>query len=345
MRPQNGHGGKYSKVKILRKLLIALVWLSQSVAGLTFLASGLAKANDPLGMTILLQDYLGLMGVHTAPGSVPVTACAVVLALVETALGIGLLIGCCRRRTTTAMLIFMVPMLIITGYNALTGAVPECGCFGSALHMTNGQSFGKNIVLTAIAVLLYVCRRSMYGLPGRQNRAWVANVVVVMVGVLGIWSWRHLPMVDFTPYKTGTDVMAAMMGEYEVVDGKSIEVAAPTIKDFALTDAEGNDLTDDILMAEQEVTLITIPCEKSADTGNSDRLNSLWDEACDKGCPFYIVMAEDKAAAEHFKDRTGLNCPVLFASQEMLQTIVRANPGIVKMKDGIIKEKLSLKHL
>lgn len=332
-------------MNVLRKLLTGLVWLSQLVAGLTFLASSLAKANDPLGMTILLQDYLGLMDVHTVYASVPVTSMAVVLALVEAAMGIGLLIGCCRRRTTTAMLAFMVPMLLITGYNAATGAVPECGCFGSALHMTNGQSFMKNIVLTAIAVLLYWRREAMYQLPGRQVRAWVANVVVVLVAVLGIWSWRHLPPVDFTPYKTGTDVMAAMMGEYDVVDGKSVEIAAPTIKDFALTDAEGNDLTDDILMAEQEVTLITIPSEERADTGNSDRLNSLWDEACDKGRPFYLVMAEDKAAAEHFKDRTGLNCPVLFASQEMLQTIVRANPGIVRLKGGVIKEKLSLKHL
>lgn len=332
-------------MNVLKKLLIGLVWLCQPVAGLTFLASSLAKANDPLGMTILLQDYLGLMGIHTAYASVPVTAVAVLLALIEAALGIGLLIGCCRRRTTMAMLIFMTPMLLITGYNAATGAVPECGCFGSALHMTNGQSFMKNIVLTAIAVLLWRRCGTMYQLPGRQVRAWVANIVVVLVAVLGIWSWRHLPIVDFTPYKTGTDVMAAMMGEYDVVDGKSVEVAAPTIKDFALTDAEGNDLTDDIIMAEREVTLITIPSEKRADTGNSDRLNSLWDEACDKDRPFYIVMAEDKAAAEHFKDRTGLNCPVLFASQEMLQTIVRANPGIVKIKDGIIKEKLSLKHL
>ena len=290
-------------MNVLRKLLTGLVWLSQTVAGLTFLASALAKANDPLGMTILLQDYLGLMGVHTAWASVPVTAVAVVLALVETALGIGLLLGACKRRTTTGFLVFITPML------------------------------------------LYVRREEMYQLPGRQLRAWIANVVVAVVAVLAIWSWRHLPTVDFTPYKTGTDVMAAMMGEYDVVDGKSVELAAPTIKDFALTDAEGNDLTDDILASEEEVTLITIPSEERADTGNSDRLNSLWDEASDKARPFYIVMCEDNAAAERFKDRTGLSCPVLFASQEMLQTIVRANPGIVRLKDGAIKEKLSLKHL
>lgn len=332
-------------MNVLRKLLTALVWLSQTIAGLTFLASALAKANDPLGMTILLQDYLGLMGVHTAWASVPVTAVAVVLALVETALGIGLLLGACKRRTTTGFLVFITPMLLITAYNALTDAVPECGCFGSALHITNMQSLMKNVGLTLIAVLLYVRREEMYQLPGRQLRAWIANVVVAVVAVLAIWSWRHLPTVDFTPYKTGTDVMAAMMGEYAVVDGKSVELAAPTIKDFALTDAEGNDLTDDILASEEEVTLITIPSEERADTGNSDRLNSLWDEASDKARPFYIVMCEDNAAAERFKDRTGLSCPVLFASQEMLQTIVRANPGIVRLKDGKIMEKLSLKHL
>lgn len=332
-------------MNILRKLFTGFVWLCQLLTGLTFLASALAKANDPLGMTILLQDYLGLMGVHTVWASVPVTIFAVVLLLVEAVLGIGLLLGACKRRTTIGFLVFITPMLLITGYNAVTDAVPECGCFGSALQMTNMQSFLKDVVLMLVAILLVVKRETMYQLPGRQVRAWVANIAVVTMTILAIWCWRHQPLVDFTPYKVGTDVLSAMMGEYDVVDGQSVEVAPPTIKDFALTDAEGNDLTDDILASEETVTLVTIPSEARADTGNSDRLNSLWDEACDKAQPFFIVMCEDDAAAERFKDRTGISCPVLYASPEMLQTIVRSNPGIVRLKDGVIKEKLSLKHL
>ena len=328
-----------------RHISTATVWLCQLATGLTLLFSSFTKANDPLGMTIMLQDYLMVAGIHTGYASVPVTACVILLTFAEAAIGISLLMGACRRRTAWLLLLFMAPMLIVTAVNAATDAVPECGCFGSAIHLTNTESFLKNIVLTLAAVWLFIRHDSMYRLGGRHLRAMVANIVVVSAVILALWSWRNLPPVDFTPYKTGTDILSAMMGEYDVVNGQSVEIKAPTILDFGLTDEEGNDRTDEILMAEKPVTLITIPSAQAADTGNADRLNALWDEARDKGEAFYIVMAEGKEAAEYFKDCTGLGCPALYASLEMLQTIVRANPGIVRITAGQITEKSAVSNL
>lgn len=313
--------------------------LGQAVAGITFVLSGLTKANDPLGMTILMQDYLSVWGLQTEPWSVTVTSMAVVLALVEVTLGAYLVIGSSPRRAAQLLLLIMLPMTGLTLWSALTNAVPECGCFGSALSMSNAYSLLKNLCLLAIAALLCYRTQWMYRLPGAPSRVMLTTLAAISVFVLSFWTWHRQPLVDFTPYKVGTDINAAMMGEYAVVDGQSVEVKAPTIREFALTTADGEDVTDDILLSTDTIVLLTLPIASSADTGNSDRMNALWDESLDEGYRFYLVMADGPEEAERFKDRTGLVCPTLYASREMLQTIVRANPGVVVLHEGRIVRK------
>lgn len=328
--------------QILQKSLSIGVKLSQFLVGCTFIVSGLTKANDPLGMTILLQDYLNVAGLHLAHWSVSVTLLAILLAIVEVMMGIYLLVGSRKAAAARIGLLFMLVMTVITGVNLATGLVPECGCFGSALVLTNAQSFAKNIVLLGMVVLLCWKNEKMYEVPSASCRMYSTTITTLATLALSFWTWYDLPIVDFTPYATGTDVVAATMGEYDVVDGQSVEISAPTIKDFALTNAEGDDVTDQVLFAADTVTLITVPSEPQADSGNGGKMTLLWDEIEDKGQEMYVVIAGTQDDAERFKDRTGIGCPTLFASMEMLQTIVRANPGMVKMHEGKIIQKENL---
>lgn len=323
-------------------MLTVSVWACQVLAGCTFIVSGLSKTNDPLGMTILLQNYLNAAGIYLPHWSQPVTIAAIMMAVFEVTMGAYLLFGSHKKVVSRLGLAFMVVMTLITGYNAMTDTVPECGCFGSAIEMTNMQSFAKNIVLIAMMILICVKQNIMYSAFTRSARRYITTLF--MFGTLGIsfWTWNTLPLIDFTPYRTGTDIIAATMGEYDVVDGKSVEIAAPTIKDFALTDAEGEDMTDEILFYPDTVMLITVPSENQADSGNGGKMTLLWDEMEDKGQKIYLVVAGTIEDAERFKDRTGLGCPTLFGSIEMLQTIVRANPGMVKMYGGKIIEKKNI---
>lgn len=325
--------------QVLRYVGQTGVIVGQALAGIVFLFSGLTKANDPLGMTILMQDYLSVWGLQIEPWSVTVTCLAVVMAIVEVVLGAYLVIGSSRRRAAQLLLLIMVPMTGLTLWTTLTDAVPECGCFGSALSVTNAHSLLKNIALLMIALVLCYRPQWMYRLPGAPSRVLLTTFAGVGVLVMSFWTWHREPLVDFTPYKVGTDITAAMMGEYAVVNGQSVEVTPPTIREFALTTAEGEDVTDDILLSTDTIVLLTIPVACNADTGNSDRMNTLWDESLDEGYDFYLVMADGPEEAERFKDRTGLVCPTLFASREMLQTIVRANPGIVVLHEGHIVRK------
>lgn len=328
---------------MLRKFLKYGLYLLQFLVGCVFVLSSLTKANDPLGMTILLQNYLAVAGISSAYGSTVVTSLSVLLALAEMGIGAYLLVGSNRRMTSLALFVFMVVMTIITLFDMTTNAVPECGCFGTALRLSNEASAVKNVVLLAASGILLWQSRRLYVLPSASTRVMSTTFSVAFVLLLSLWTWHTLPLVDFSPYKVGTDIMASMMGEYDVVDGKSVEIKAPTIFDFALTTEQDEDMTDEILLATDTVVLITVPNEQSADTGRNDRLNQLWDEAADHHRPFYLVIAGNHDSAERFKDRTGLTCSTLYASVEMLSAMVRANPGVVRLYQGRVVEKDRLK--
>lgn len=314
--------------------------LTQLASGLTFVVSGLTKANDPRGMLLLLENYIAASHIsHDVISENVLFGMVALLAMTEITLGAHLLIGAGKRASAWAMQMFMWPMTIITLWSYATGAVNECGCFGSALNLSPGASLAKNIVLLTMSGLLCYKSNLMHRLPWNASRLLITVISLVLAFATCLYTWQTLPLVDFTPYREGTNIMDGMMGEYEVRNNQSIEVKAPTIHDFAVFDDRGNDVTDDILTATDTITLICVPSTKSSDTGASDRLNTIWDTAHDKGQQVFLIMGEGPEQAEIFKDRTGLICPTLYAGQEMLQTIVRANPGLVQLYQGTILHK------
>lgn len=128
--------------------------MSRIIVGATFLFSGFVKAVDPLGFTYKIQDYLIEMSLTVLfPLALPV---AVIMVLLEFTLGLFLLLGIYRRWTTRMTLLFMLFFTPLTLWIALTNPVEDCGCFGDAFIISNWQTFFKNIILLAGAILLLV---------------------------------------------------------------------------------------------------------------------------------------------------------------------------------------------
>ena len=77
---------------------------------------------------------------------------AILLCTLEFIAGFSVLTG---LRQKTGLWIVMLMMIIFTPLTfilALTNPVSDCGCFGDAVHLTNWQTFGKNIILLAAVI-------------------------------------------------------------------------------------------------------------------------------------------------------------------------------------------------
>jgi uncharacterized membrane protein YphA (DoxX/SURF4 family) len=111
------------------------------------------------------------------------------------------------------------------------------------------------------------------------------------------------------------------------------------ILDFQMVDAEGNDLTDTILGADVPVLLHISKDLDAMSTSWQDEFNALGAAAQAEGWAMYGLTnatAEEHAA---FVQAEGATYPFLTCDQTELKIVVRANPGLVWIQQGVVMEK------
>ena len=116
-----------------------LVNICRIVLAVTFVLSGFVKAVDPLGTQYKLHDYLSAMNLGTLVPDFITLVCAVLLASLEFCLGVLLLFAIRRRATSRVVLLMMSIMTALTVWIYIADPVSDCGCFGDALVLTNGE--------------------------------------------------------------------------------------------------------------------------------------------------------------------------------------------------------------
>lgn len=353
-----------AKETLIAYSLRLITLLSQWILAATFLFSGFVKALDPVGMAYKLEAYCAAVGVELHVGSLYLDVAVIALTLAEFTLGVYLLLGMRQRVATIGAFFFMLLMTFVTGYIYWTDAVSDCGCFGDAVVLTHRETFGKNLVLLGITLLLLRFRRRSLRIITEHNQ-WLLSLYATayMLGVL-FYSLHYLPVVDFTGYNLGTDIQQAMQGKmhsrfvyekdgveqtfdedalpdstWSFVRSVTVIEEEPTIQDFSLINAQGEEITDAVLADSQFVFLATLPYVPMADAGCSDALNDVYDYAADNGYPFYGVTNATGEEIQQWRDRTGAAYPYVWGAAEMLKGLVRSNPGLVLLHKGRIIAK------
>lgn len=357
-----------SKTKSL--LLTIAVNVCRLLLAATFIFSGFVKANDPLGTVYKLEDYVHAMAWFTLPDTF-LLGCAVILALFEFTLGVYLLFGMKRKTTSGIALAFMVVMTLLTVYIAIANPVEDCGCFGDVLILSNGATLAKNIVLLGAAVLVSRYYRLQKDFLGPTAKWLIALLSLCLIVVYTIYCIICLPVLDFRPYKVGTNMREAVTSgqqkfDVKIVyekDGQTMELGAEdedpdstwtyvetrripietqhlATADFYVADADGEDVTEDILLADGYTLLLIIPDLMHADEGCVDKVNEVYDYAQEKGWGFYcLTSSEDQRAQTYWNEHTGAEYPYHIAEERMLKTVVRGYPGLVLLQDGVIVKK------
>lgn len=338
----------------------------------TFIFSGFVKANDPLGTVYKLQDYVSAMAWFTLPETF-LLGCAVLLALFEFTLGVYTLFGISRPKVSRATVVFMILMTLLTLYIAIANPVSDCGCFGDVLILSNGATLAKNIVLLAAALLVARYYRLQVNFVGSSVKWFIAFITLCSIIGYAIYCIVHLPVLDVSPYKTGTNLREAAASPQQAFDikivyekdGQMLELAADdedpdstwtyvetrriplqdrhlATADFYITSTDDEDITGDILMADGYTFLLVVPSLTQADEGCIDKVNEVYDYAVDHDMGFYCLTAsEDERAQNYWNDHTGAEYDYSLADDRMLKTLVRAKPGLVLLHDGIIVQKWS----
>ena len=300
------------------------------LTGLVFMFSGIVKAVDPVGTQIKLTDYMGALGIgFTLPDStLLILAC--ILAGMELLLGIYMTMGAYIRGTSLLLSLFLLVMTPFTLYLALANPVEDCGCFGDAVKLSNWQTFWKNVFL--LALTLYVFIRKRLSVPfAHEKIQWVLTLVsMILIIKFMVNNIKYLPAIDFRPYKTGTDLRRG------VLQGENPEMA-----DFFIMDGNLDDVTPDILNEPGYTFLVVSAHLESANERNIDLIDDIYDYCRRWGYGMYGLTSSGSGAVHEWTENTGAEYEFLHCDEIPLETMVRSNPGLVLLHDGVLVNKWS----
>ena len=193
--------------------------------GLLFIFSGLVKANDPLGTAYKMEEYFEVWNAGLATSSFFLKDAlmslfhflndhtlflSVTMNAFEIIAGAALLLGWRMKLFSWLLLLLMIFFTILTGYTYKTGQPKNCGCFGDCIKITSEFSFYKDVLLSALILILLFTRKHIMPLfSPRLNTALMFLVTIFSFG-LQWYSLRYLPPVDCLPFKKGNSIPEKM---------------------------------------------------------------------------------------------------------------------------------------
>lgn len=318
--------------RVYKTLLWVLVNVSRAILSLTLMFSGLVKMIDPRGTEYKIKDYAVAFGMDDMFVLYMPLAFSILLALFEFNIGISLLFGTNRRWVSRAMLVFFLIFTPFTLYLAFTNPVHDCGCFGDAVMLTNWQTFYKNLVLLLCALVLFFGYRRQTRLISEHNQWLVSLYTWVFSFVLTLYCIYTLPVIDFRPYHIGANISQKMQWDDL---GKE-----PPITDLVITHpVTGEELTDSIISSPGWTFLIVAPRLELADDGIMDKLTELTDYCLEYDYTLVALTSSSDSLINHWRDITGAEYPFLVVDEIPLKTMVRSNPGLLLLHDGVVVNK------
>lgn len=309
--------------------------ISRIIVGVVFIFSGFVKAVDPLGTVYKFGDYLNAFNL-----SFLTPLCllfAIGLCTLEFLGGISVLFNIKPKIGIWTVTLLMAVFTPLTFVLALTNPVSDCGCFGDAIHLTNWQTFFKNVVLAVPTAFLFI-KRNEQDSNLKSKSEWTIIVASTLLFLIFIfYNLRYLPVIDFLPYKVGTYIPEKMIvpegmpvDQYETTfiyekEGKQEEFTLenypandttwkfvdartklvskgyePPIHDLTFTNENGEDKTD-LILASQNYTMFMI--SKKLGEVKAEKIReglSFGEELKSLGIDFYLLTSSSSGEVRDY---------------------------------------------
>ena len=337
--------------------------------GLIFIFSAFVKGVDPIGTDYRVVDYLEAYGWYFLMDYT--LALSVLLISVEFLLGIALIFKLRIRLASLGVLLIMVFFTFVTYFDAMYELVPDCGCFGDAVKLTNWETFYKNIVLLVFAFFIFLYRSKI---TIRMN-TWMQTIV--LIAILGLFdlfishNYNHLPVIDFREWKVGNDMKSTgketvvnylayknkntgeikeyispnypwndsvWMSEWEFVNQRIDNSQLQLKHGLLIEDENGNDFTDEIIENQgYQFILTSYDLDDAAGQGMIEA-GILFNKLMDSDISF-VLLTPSLDVIDKYRDEYNINYDVYPADDIELKAMIRSNPGLVLLKNGIVIEK------
>ena len=332
--------------------------------------SGFVKAVDPKGTMYKLQEYADAFSID-AFSNEWLLVFATFLAALEFLTGVFLLMGVYRKFVAFVAFLVFVVFTPFTLYVAISDVVPDCGCFGDAFTLSNNATFLKNFILLLLALIVFLGRRRFLPNISSKNRWMVVLFSIFYIALVEGISLSCIPVIDFRNYAIGNNLRELVQGEsgtYKVVmtfekngeqrdfeqdslpdtawsyvSSRSELVAEgrkPVVGDFSILDWESDyDVAEDILADTGAVCILVVELLEEASVGRVDKINELYDYCLEHNVAFFAATSSGEENIELWRRRTGAEYPIYWADSKLLRDMVRANPGLLLLKNGVVVGK------
>jgi len=338
--------------------------------GLVFVFSGFVKGIDPLGTVYRMNDYFQAFNIPWAMSFS--LYLALFLCVLEFTIGVSLLLNILIRRIAWILLPMMTFFTILTFFDAVYNLVPDCGCFGDALKLTNVQTFIKNLVLMIMVIPVFTWKNKYKSALPSFADFLILFFTVISFSWLTVFSYNHLPLIDFMPWKAGNNVNQAhtLPVRFYVTyknrhTGAEKEFIAPDypwndsvwlsnwifrsqrVEDpnrnqamaLRVEDASGSIITPAIIQNPSFQFILVAYDLSSANTNGFTKILPFYKSALSDGYSFVCLTSSLPDDVRKFRIDHGTAFDYYFADDVVLKTMVRANPGLILLKNGRVIAK------
>ncbi|MFW5758326.1 MAG: BT_3928 family protein [Bacteroidota bacterium] len=355
-----------------QKIITLFLWVSRILFGVVFIFSGFVKAVDPLGSTYKFQDYfLAFNAEWLFPLALPLS---VLLRALEFIVGASVLMGVKMKYASWGGLLFMLFFTPLTLYIAIADPVPDCGCFGDALIISNWETFYKNLIILAAILFIFLYRKRFKPIFSPRKDWLLPIIFTVFILFISFYSLRNLPILDFRPWKKGNNIYEQLtpvqeqIVEYifiyenpETGEEKEFSVEelpsdpwvyvdrkekiiqefidAP-ITNFYIQDEYGDDYTDAyIANPDFQFILVAYDLKRTHKKSFEKKINEFASLAEVDGLSFIVLTGSTFETMDEFRHEVQASYPFYQSDGIALKTIIRSNPGLLLLHNGVVLDK------
>ncbi|MBL7765078.1 MAG: DoxX family protein [Chitinophagaceae bacterium] len=297
----------------------------------------------------------------------------------EIVAGVALIIG--YRFKLFSYLIFLLTVFFtfLTAYALFSGNIKECGCFGDCIKLQANESFMKDLVLLVLIFILMIFRKRIAQTFSNMTATLVIVFSFVISVWMQWYMLKHLPYKDCLAYRVGNNLLKEMtpgpdykQAEYKTiliyekdgvkkeftdknfpwqdttwkfVDSKSTVVKEaqnePPIKDFAISNYDGQDITQTLLSYKGNLFLLFVKDVNEAHKDNIEALQSLISECKKANIPVIGLSASNDIETNKFRTENKLDIEFTTIDATVCKTAMRSNPGLMLLKNGTVTGKWS----